>query len=250
MTFNIRYDNPMDGVDAWPNRATWVADVIRQSDVAAFGLQEALHHQADTVAALLPGYRWVGVGRTDGEARGEFAPVFYDPDRLQLDRWDTIWLSETPAHAGSIGWDAALPRIATRAWFTIRSTGGRFVMANVHMDHRGRVARERSASLLADSLAGDYPAVLLGDFNFVDSTAAYAEIMSSGMADSFLAAGRPDPEETFTGFDADAEPGTRRIDYVFVNGPSILSYEALDRERGGRFVSDHRPVVVTLGIGN
>ena len=40
MTFNIRYNNPGDGENAWPHRKDMVADIIRQhADIA--GLQEA-----------------------------------------------------------------------------------------------------------------------------------------------------------------------------------------------------------------
>jgi len=40
MTFNIRYNNPADGQDAWPHRTEMVSDIIREhADIA--GLQEA-----------------------------------------------------------------------------------------------------------------------------------------------------------------------------------------------------------------
>ena len=42
MTFNIRYDEPRDGVNAWPNRKTKVADVIRFHKADLIGVQEAL----------------------------------------------------------------------------------------------------------------------------------------------------------------------------------------------------------------
>ena len=42
MTFNIRYDNPQDGVNAWPNRKEKVAALIRKYDADVIGLQEAM----------------------------------------------------------------------------------------------------------------------------------------------------------------------------------------------------------------
>jgi endonuclease/exonuclease/phosphatase family metal-dependent hydrolase len=40
MTFNIRYDEPHDGVNAWPNRKQKVADVIRFHKADIVGVQE------------------------------------------------------------------------------------------------------------------------------------------------------------------------------------------------------------------
>ncbi|MFT5145102.1 MAG: endonuclease/exonuclease/phosphatase family metal-dependent hydrolase [Rhodothermales bacterium] len=249
MTFNIRWDNPNDGQDAWPHRAAWVADVIGASGASVVGLQEALRHQIDTLASRLPSYAWIGVGRDDGMDKGEFAPLFYRTDELELLDWSTVWLSETPADTGSVGWDAALPRVATLARFR-RHDSSTLSVVNVHFDHVGRIARRESAALLASLLAsgpGDAtsPEILMGDFNIVDTTAAYAVLYASGLTDAFRAAGSPAPIPTFTGFDSQGTPGGR-IDYVFVRNAAVGTYRALDERRNGRFVSDHRPVIVTL----
>ena len=45
MTYNIRFDNPADGVHAWPNRKELVASVIRFHKADIIGVQEALEHQ-------------------------------------------------------------------------------------------------------------------------------------------------------------------------------------------------------------
>lgn len=273
LTFNIRYDNPGDGPSAWPNRADWVAETIRDAKPDVFGLQEALLHQIEHVAAALPDYRWVGVGRDDGKAGGEFSPVFYRADRLDLLDYGTWWLSDTPADTGSVGWDAALPRVATVTQFQFNETGQPLWVINTHFDHRGEMARTRSADLLADlseALAltdGDtasapttrgqttvdapderLPVVLMGDFNFTETSSGYANLTGAGLQDAFVAAGRPSPSETFTGFDAAAGPSGDRIDLVFASGASVLSYEALDLIREGRYVSDHRPVLVRLAV--
>jgi len=114
MSYNIRYDNPADGINAWPHRTDAVAEMSGPrygTDIA--GLQEALRHQIDQLQDRLPDYRWVGVGRDDGLDRGEFSPIFYHTDRLQLLATNTFWLSETPDIPRSRSWDAAITRIVT-----------------------------------------------------------------------------------------------------------------------------------------
>ncbi|MGC8864366.1 MAG: hypothetical protein ACP5O2_01480 [Bacteroidales bacterium] len=42
MTFNIRFDNPGDGVNAWPHRREAVIQMLQREQVSVIGLQEAL----------------------------------------------------------------------------------------------------------------------------------------------------------------------------------------------------------------
>jgi endonuclease/exonuclease/phosphatase family metal-dependent hydrolase len=248
LTFNIRYDNPGDGDSAWPKRADWVTKTIAELDPDVFGLQEALLHQIEHIAAGLPEYRWIGVGRDDGLEGGEFSPVFFRPDRLELLTSDTWWLSRTPADTGSVGWDAALPRVATSARLALQTSEGphEITVVNTHFDHRGDMARTESAALLADSLRHRPSVILMGDFNFVDTSAGYAHVVGSGLMDSFKESGEPEPVETFTGFDAVTGPSGNRIDMIFYRGADLLSYQALDEVRDGHYVSDHRPVAARL----
>ncbi|MCJ7582305.1 MAG: endonuclease, partial [Candidatus Aminicenantes bacterium] len=78
------YDNPADGVNAWENRKDNVALTISFHDVDICGLQEVLDHQLKYLAEMLPEYDWIGVGRDDGVKKGEYAPVFFRSDRLEL----------------------------------------------------------------------------------------------------------------------------------------------------------------------
>jgi endonuclease/exonuclease/phosphatase family metal-dependent hydrolase len=112
MTFNIRYNNPGDQENAWPNRKKMAASMFRFHHVDLVGVQEALQGQIDDLAALLPEYGWVGVGRDDGKSRGEFSAIFYRKDRYTALENSTFWLSETPETVGSKGWDGfAIARV-------------------------------------------------------------------------------------------------------------------------------------------
>lgn len=251
-SFNIRFDNPNDGVHAWPERKAQVAGLIRFHAPDLLGLQEALAHQIDTLAASLPAYTWLGVGRSDGERGGEFSPIFYRTDRFALLDHGTFWLSETPEVIASLGWDAAITRLVTWAQLRDERTGAVFLFANTHFDHIGRQARTESARLLRERLpahAHGHEIVLVGDFNVTDTTAAYTTLTEAGFfRDAYRHTATPPygPEGTCCGFTVRAERG-RRIDYLFVTeGFSILSYATLADQVRAHYPSDHRPVLADL----
>ena len=101
MSFNIRYDNPADGPDAWPLRKDWVAEIVREhADVA--GLQEVRKGQLDDLKERLPGFEFYGVGRDDGKEAGEFVPVGWRKDRFTATDKGVFWLSETPDEVGRV----------------------------------------------------------------------------------------------------------------------------------------------------
>ena len=113
MTYNIRYGTAADGVNAWPERKEFLAETIRAHDPHLLGTQETLRFQRDELLGLLHRFEAAGVGRDDGKEKGEMAALFSRTDRFErLDGGD-FWLSPIPDTAGSKGWDAALPRIAT-----------------------------------------------------------------------------------------------------------------------------------------
>jgi endonuclease/exonuclease/phosphatase family metal-dependent hydrolase len=257
MTFNIRYDNPGDGVNAWPNRKDWVASLIRFHGADAVGVQEALLRQLTDLDARLPGWARVGVGRADGREGGEFSAILYRTERLELLESGTFWLSPTPEVAGSKGWDTAIERIATWARFRDRRTGCRVLHLNTHLDHMGEQARQEGARLIRRrlaSLASGLPVIVTGDFNTTPSSAAY-RIMTrdtipgafAPLSDAFTSSrtGHYGPTSSWTAFKA-IEPG-RRIDYVMVSSQvDVLAHGILSDSWEGRFPSDHMPVLAVL----
>jgi endonuclease/exonuclease/phosphatase family metal-dependent hydrolase len=250
LTFNIRYDNPSDGQDAWPNRSEWVASLIDSSSASVVGLQEVLHHQLLDITSHATRFAWVGVGRDDGLEEGEFSPILYDSTAWGLISWQTRWLSPDSSAVGVAGWDAALPRIATIADLEFKSNGTLVRVINTHFDHRGEEARLRSAALIKRwAHETDGPVLVLGDFNFTDSDAPYAQIAGNETQGALLDTATPfgaTGVATFRTFDASNTEGPR-IDYVFT-GPNVtpLSYDVLAPTRNGRFPSDHLPVRVQV----
>lgn len=257
MTFNIRLDVASDGENAWPHREEMVEAVIKHEDPDLLGMQEVLVHQKQYLEAALPGYTFVGVGRDDGAEAGEFSPLGWRKDRFAMVDSGTFWLSPTPEVAGSKGWDAALPRIATWAVLRDRRSGEMIRVLNTHFDHIGTVARANAARLIADWVASgpasDTPAIVMGDFNVTPGSEPYrvlADTAQSGLSDARTASRTPPygPAGTFSGFDIMAA-AEAPIDHIFVTDDfTVDSYAVVTQHWGGRLPSDHYPVVANVEL--
>jgi endonuclease/exonuclease/phosphatase family metal-dependent hydrolase len=256
MSFNIRYDEPKDGVNAWPNRKQKVADVIRFHKADLIGVQEALLRQLRDLEVLLPDNAWCGVGRTDGKEAGEYSAILYSKSRFQIQECKTFWLSETPEKPGSMGWDAAYPRVVTWARFKDRVLKKTFFHFNTHFDHRGEKARTESAKLILakiGEIAGRSPFVLTGDLNVVEDSDGY-RILKAGNSKTHLADARYASTHGHFGGDStfndwkELQPG-RKIDYIFVReGIRVSEHAALADRWNGLWASDHIPVLAEIEI--
>ncbi|WPP51262.1 endonuclease/exonuclease/phosphatase family protein [Catalinimonas niigatensis] len=255
MSYNIRYDNPGDSAHAWPYRKERVANLIAYHEADLLGLQEALEHQVQYLDSALNDLDWVGVGRDDGQSQGEFSPVFYRKTMFELLDWGTFWLSETPDTI-SVGWDAALPRIATWTQLIHKPSGDTLYYFNTHFDHRGEQAREESAKLIRkkiSEIAGDSPVVVTGDFNASPDSAPYgAMVEGEDLKDAYEVSQLPHhgPTSSFSGFVV-TEPlaANRRIDYVFVSpNVEVEKHAILTDSKDNAYPSDHLPVVAEVSL--
>ena len=71
MSFNIRYGTANDGENHWLKRREQLFALMREQQADVVGLQEALHGQIEEILQEVPGYAYVGVGRSDGRQAGE-----------------------------------------------------------------------------------------------------------------------------------------------------------------------------------
>jgi endonuclease/exonuclease/phosphatase family metal-dependent hydrolase len=250
MSYNIRFDNPDDGINAWPHRSDHVAEMMGpkyESDI--IGVQEALRHQLDELQQMLPDYDWVGVGRDDGKDAGEFSPIFYRKDRFELLATNTFWLSEETDMPGSISWDSAITRIVTWAKFNDLLNDQVFYVFNTHFDHRGEQARVESSKIIlerASKVDEGIPVIITGDLNVPESSGAYEIFRDNPRFDDARYAsetGHEGPTATFNNWE-ELRPPESRIDYIFVSeGIRVLNHRILDDRYDGRFPSDHLPVI-------
>jgi len=251
MSLNIRLDTPVDSANAWPHRAAIVAGFVNDRIPDLLGMQEVLWHQYQYLDAALIGYGSVAAGRDDGLQRGEACPVFYRLGRFDKIASGTFWLSATPEVPGSIGWGAALTRIATWVRLYDRTGQDTLLYLNTHFDHISDSARLMSSGVLLErvkELAGDNDFILTGDFNAVPESMAIARMKEGGLAvDSYLITETPPTGESYTFNGWSDEPGDRRIDYIFVrSGMKVLSHATHRVIENGVFISDHWPVTATV----
>ena len=251
ISYNIRYDTPADGVNAWTLRKAAVAELLHKHAPDIFGVQEALPHQIGDLAAALPDYGWLGVGR-DAGGGGEGVPLFYRKDRFTLLQSATFWLSETP-DSPSRGWDAALNRICSYGQFEEKTGQQRLWVINCHFDHAGPTARLESVRLVLSQIEtinpDAEPLVLMGDFNTEPDSPSII-LLKQHLSDSRDSSRSPPsgPSGTFSGFAVEGAV-TRRIDYLFTEpqGPvEVLQHAVLDDANAGRYPSDHLPVSVRI----
>lgn len=244
MSFNVRSLDFDDPSHPWADRRDAVVTMLDGARPEVVGVQEAVRAQVDELAGWLDGYEWVGVGRDDGDAGGEYAAIFYDAAMFELLDSGWFWLSETP-DVPSLGWDAASVRIATWAELTERSSGMSFTVVNTHFDHEGNEARRNSSALVAEFVTerGDQPVFVTGDLNF-PAEAGQFEPLSSIMMDARLAAG-PDDGFSFNSFGTGL---TLNIDFIFHRNSEAFSFETLDDDYGVEYISDHYPILASLSI--
>ncbi|MAF64306.1 MAG: endonuclease [Planctomycetes bacterium] len=248
MTYNLRYGTALDGANAWPFRSDAAIAVIAARRPDVVGLQEVLAFQREALCSALPDYEAFGVGRK-ASGGGEQCTILFLRERLRRVDGGTFWLSDTPAAAGSKGWDASLPRICT--WVALETADGvRFTVFNTHFDHRGVDARLESARLLARRVADRAqpgPAVVMGDLNAAEDSAPIATL-TEGLVDTFRAL-EPDAVEVGTAHGFGGRTGGAKIDYVLVT-PGVQALAAgIVRDRpAGRWPSDHFPVTARVRL--
>jgi len=255
MSYNIRYDNPNDGENAWPNRKETLVKQILFYEPDVIGTQEGLEHQVNYINDNLKSYNYVGIARADvkEKEKGEFSAVFYNSLKYKKLESGTFWLSKTPTKP-SRGWDASLNRICTYILLKNKESGVEFWVFNTHFDHKGKIAREKSAELIIERIKlinqRNLPIFLMGDFNLQPDESPI-QFISKELNDSkkicqqlpYGSVG------TFNGFNVCKKP-KRRIDYIFVskNNIIVIKYAVLADVKDIKYPSDHFPVFIFAEI--
>jgi len=252
VTYNIKYDDRSGDQNSWIMRKEGMIKLINSISPDILGIQEGLLHQVDYLDTNLDNFRYVGVGRDDGNKKGEFCAIYYNKNKYRLIKNSTFWLSNSPSDV-SIGWDAALERICTYAQLETLNGKNKIWIFNTHFDHFGKMAREQSAKLLIKKIRNintdGEPTVLMGDFNALGNSKVI-EILKREFKDSMEISEKMHngPVGTFNNFLPNQEI-TKRIDYIFTYGMGILLHEHVNKKLdNGNHISDHLPVVTKMKI--
>lgn len=248
MSYNIRYDNPDDRPD-WRARRGPMARQIAFFDPDILGVQEALLPMVADLSEALPGYARYGVGRDDGDRRGESTTIFYRAARFERLLAQTQWCSPTPDLPGK-AYDAALPRTYTRLVLRDRATGMLLDVRNAHFDHVGAESRRLCARQIRDQ--APWPGarlIVLGDFNSAPNEPPYVALTGrdSPLKDARLASAVVfGPAGTFNNFSPAVAP-TGPIDHIFVDRAlSVTRFAVLTDTDNGLAISDHFPVIAEI----
>jgi endonuclease/exonuclease/phosphatase family metal-dependent hydrolase len=261
MSFNIRLDNPADGIHRWDLRKDYVAQMVRLWKPQVVGFQEVLHRQLEFLASSLSDrYSWIGVGRDDGGISGEYCPIFYNHHELKLLDQGTFWLSETPWNVGSRSWKSACTRICT--WIKLQlidhpNSPPLFVF-NTHLDHQSSEARIKGLELinsLFHAWTSSSPGLICGDFNEIPEQAPISTITHDTTAfPSFLSSAKVISENPFIGPDItfpnwDGKTWASWIDYILVKPWMRVTNFSVIEQRGNKLpISDHFPIIADICI--
>lgn len=256
MSFNLRVPFRLDGFNYWEHRKQELVQTICQFQPDLLGTQECVNAQAWYLFENLPNYGFHGVGRDDGNTKGEMTAIFFRADKFRKLAGGHFWLSEEPHEVGSKGWDAWWRRMCS--WVRLESIadGRQFVFFNAHFDSNGDDARYHSAVLLRrkiDEIAGGLPAVVSGDFNCGEGSKPYNTLIAGPtlreerLIDTYREAHprRSEHEGTRHGFDGSTHG--ERIDWIITTQGFDTAWAGIDHTRfGGRYPSDHFPVTAIL----
>lgn len=279
--YNIRYVNPNNGdtgEKSWSVRGPYVARVIKDYDFDIVGMQEVTgrnggksvnpstgRSQLEDMKAWLANYSFLEWERSGNNNAKDYSynALAYKKDRYECVESGCFWLSPSPDTPGP-GWDtdpdfSGLWRTCGWAKMKVRSTGEIFYFAVTHVNYGPSLDGRNSGELISRRLgeiAGNYPVVLVGDFNMrrADHSEAYSAY-ASHFYDAALTAAEnyclpeSNPSTNVTGqnwypVNSSMMSGSE-FDFCFYRNMDVRSRHIIT-EYFGRTVnpSDHFPVMI------
>ena len=249
MSFNLRYDNEGDGINAFSKRISRVLETIEKESPDVIGFQEVLDSMRKTIRESLKGYTTVGCGR-DANYHGEAMFIAFKTDDFELIDVKNVWLSETPNVPGTkYGFDhSGCPRMYTSILLKHDKVDKPFRFINTHLDHEGAKARVLEAEQLCRDLdTYKEKFVLTGDFNATPETPEIKLITEKlshrGCVDCTANLG-----PTFHDFGRRPAERCIKIDYIFTDGICKNAYRVEDFPVDGQYYSDHNAVVAEIEL--
>ena len=248
MSFNVRYQNSSDNSsgNGWAKRREGVYEMLKTERPVLMGVQECLVEQRHDILVNVPAYEAIGVGRDDGQEKGEMMAIFYLKDSVSVVKWGTFWLSDSPDRV-SKGWDAACNRTCTWARVRHKRLGKELLYLNTHLDHKGTVARSESVKLIINKMSelnpDGLPCVLTADFNSPEDDSIF-DALHLLMKSARKTAPVSDSYATYNAFSNTVRGSSSIIDHIFYSGGlEAKEYKTVrDGWKNIDFISDHYPI--------
>lgn len=251
MTFNLRVEADIDGINHLKNRKGKIMDTINTYQPDLIGFQETRDGTRDWLRDTLVDYTLIGCGRL-ADYRGECPPLAFRKDKFMMISSENFWLSSTPSVPGSTyaGSDqSSCPRMCTVATLVHIESGKKLVFLNTHTDHKGSLSRIlASAQILQYLSEKGLPSVVTGDLNATPDSTEIRMLSASKyfpLTDATASVGG-----TFHAFGGYSDEQAIKIDYIFTNLPVVdeESFAVPDPHEEGIYISDHRPVMASVLI--
>ena len=252
MSFNIRVAAD-SGVKSWKTRKTLVANHVLEKMPDVVCMQEVQRNQYQDLLQYLGDYYQIVYYERESGNNPEGLAILFTKD-FTLEEKSMFWLSETPEQM-SKGWGASYYRICVNT--LLKNKDGNYLnVYNVHLDHQVALAQQNGMSLILDRIEekGEFPTVVMGDFN-VDSNDPTYKIIDEKMIDCRIEAPETDSGLTFNGFgsqeknDAASEDSSKGpIDHCFVsNDISPLKFVIFNEKSSkGYYISDHYSIMSVI----
>jgi endonuclease/exonuclease/phosphatase family metal-dependent hydrolase len=253
MTFNLRFDNPEDGVNRWPFRRACVVETILREQPDLLATQEGMRTQLRYLSENLNGYQAAVKWRHfDPGPMDQCPTIFFRTKGLRPKTGGEFWLSETPYVHRSKSWGSAFPRLFTSARFLHLPSRKGFWFGNTHLDHVSERARDQGARLIARwARRKRLPVVLAGDFNAPPDSKVH-QILTyrhGGLRDTWRVLKGPKAGDLSTVHHFTGKPAGGRIDWILVScSIQVTEARIVDGADGDLYPSDHFAYIAAIEI--
>ena len=251
MTFNLRFENDFDGENHWLNRRNFLVKTIQKHRPHLLGTQEGKPSMLMFLRDNLKGYQ-ISADSRAWDDHCQYPTLYYLEDYFAVVKHSEFWLSETPEVHMSKSWDSAFPRMISHSLLEMKDSGKRIWASVTHLDHISGLARLEGAKMIRGwAVERKEPVILLGDFNDLPGSEVHKTLRKplGPFGDSWQLADKAEDDSSYTHHGFTGVPAQGRIDWILVTAEFIIEDVLIVRDQiGGRYPSDHFPVVVDVQL--
>lgn len=249
---NIRFDNPADGVNAWPYRREFLAEILQAHKPSLISTQEGRYHQLNDLLGLLKNFQLIDHHRSWIDER-MYPSIYLHQDSFEHLSSGDVWLSETPDVAGSASFDSAFPRLMTWSYLQPKNTSGKILIVNTHLDHVKQQTRLGQIGVLIKEIQKIWDKnsnlVIMGDFNDgPDSLVRTSLVKAFPQLQDAWKLHNEGEETSHHAFQGEVQNGTR-IDWILTDNRLKVIDCKMDKSlRNGLYPTDHFPIICRISF--